>query len=183
MDPKDYPHPRYWVLESDGDFKDFLSIIIMRAPYDLNNPSLSPERQLTLEIAFDILRAGADLYCRKRKRLKGQEERLNAILDTALAYYHVGDGAAGGGEIYRFEVAIFGHIENGKRTYEYDPDLDVIALADYEAKKDGKQYERAMAAQSKTTVAEIAGLGEIANFKDAYEAAKSKFGPDGKGGG
>lgn len=176
MDPKDYPHPQYWALESDGDFKDLLGSIILRAPDNFYNSSLSPEWQLTLDVAFDILRAGTDLYCRKRKRLKDQQARLNSILDVALAAYQAGDRQTGMDEVYRFEVAIFGHIEFGKRTYEYFPELDVYP------DEDMTRLDQTDPSHLPATSVEIAGLGEIANFKDAFEAAKAKFGPDGKGG-
>ena len=170
MDSKDYPHPKYYVLDEDGFFKDFLGSIILNAPDNLHKPRKPPEWQIDLNIAFDIMRAGADMYCAKRRRLKGEEARLHAILDKSIAAYQAGERQTGMDEIYRFEVAIFGHIENGKRTYEYFPELDDRGVSASQ-KQSKKNAER-----PSTTVVTIAGLGEIANFDEAYQIAKAKFG-------
>jgi hypothetical protein len=169
MKPEDYPHPLYFFLEEDRSFKGLIATVILSAPNNFYHSDAPPEWRLDLDIAFDILRAGADMYCRRRRRLKGEEARLHGILDVALAAYRAGDHQTGVDEVYRFEVAIFGHIENGKRTYEYFPELDTGGYQTPQERQPGP------APKVPTTVVEIAGVGEVANFNDAYAIAKAKY--------
>lgn len=94
-----------YLMRDINDLWDHIAYVVHYAPNFPPEPSLLPEQQMTLSLAFEQLHQGVDIAYSKSET--AARAKLHDLLDRALAEYQAGGREKAGAMLNEFEGVIF----------------------------------------------------------------------------
>ena len=97
-----------YVLQDLADFRDQISVVLLCAPDNFQQPSWMPDEDvLDLESAFDSLRFGLETFANPRMKDPARRDEARRLLEASYEAYKAGEKQKGAHLIQDFERVVF----------------------------------------------------------------------------